>query len=98
MNIWELPLMPNRHRISVAWNSLKERLQGLDFSMPDRMYDRGRKDGGMYTATPDRVLRDMFACVDRKRYGAFLDIGCGKGYVLWQAKAYGFQRVGGGRI
>lgn len=88
-------LMPSRHRIEVVARSLREKLRGLDFTMPDRMYDRNRNDGGMYYASPEGILRELFACVDSRKFSRFIDIGCGKGYVLWQAQSYGFSQVGG---
>ena len=96
MNICELfPFIPNKHRIKTVLGSLHEKLRGLDFTMPDRMYDRNRRDGAMYYASPEGILREIFSLVDRETYSRFLDVGCGKGYVLWQAKLFGFNRVGG---
>lgn len=90
-----LRFFPNKHRIRQGLACWRERLQGLDFSMPDRMYDRGRNDGAMYLATPKDTLTEAFECVDIGKYPRILDIGCGKGYVLWQAKKYGFKKIGG---
>lgn len=89
-----MAVFPTRYRIYVALNSLKEKLTGLDFFMPDRMYDRKRNDGAMYVASPD-ILYDQLACVDVEKFPNFFDVGCGKGYVLWKTKKYGFQKVGG---
>lgn len=90
-----LPFLPNRHRVKVAMSCLRERLYGLDFSMPDRMYDRGRHDGAMYLASSDEMLRALLSRVDMTKFHSLLDIGCGKGYVLWQARQWGFSKVGG---
>ena len=90
-----IPFFPTRHRIKVALASLGEKLFGLDFSMPDRMYDRGRGDGAMYLASSDEMLEKLFSCVDMDKPHGFLDIGCGKGYVLWRARMWGFSKVGG---
>ena len=38
---------PSRRRIKLAWAALGERMRGLDFSLPDHMYDRGRNDAAM---------------------------------------------------
>lgn len=86
---------PTRHRIRVVLSSLRERLTGLDFTLPDRMYDRGRGDGAMYLASSDSMLAQLFSCVDREKFHRFLDVGCGKGYVLWQAAMHGFSVVSG---
>ncbi len=93
--IRKLRFFPTRYRIHVALNSIKEKLMGLDFSLPDRMYDRNRNDGAMYVASPDPILYGLLGCVDIKKYRNFFDVGYGKGYVLWKAKKYGFERVGG---
>lgn len=93
--IRKLRFFPTRYRIRVALNSIKEKFLGLDFSMPDRMYDRKRNDGAMYVASPDPILYGLLGCVDIKKYRNFFDVGCGKGYVLWKAKKYGFEKVGG---
>lgn len=90
-----LPFVPTAHRLRLAAAGLRERMRGLDFTMPDRMYDRGRNDGAMYYATPRGILRELFACVDRERFSRFIDVGCGKGFVLSEAKKYGFADVGG---
>ena len=93
--IQRLPFFPNKHRICRGLACLKESFLGLDFSMPDRMYDRKRNDGAMYVVTPKNTLKEAFDCVDLKKYPRIIDIGCGKGYVLWQAKKYGFAKIGG---
>ena len=33
-------IIPNKHRIRVVLDSFNEWLRGVDFTMPDRMYDR----------------------------------------------------------
>ena len=93
--IQKLPFFPNKHRIRQGLSCMKESLRGLDFTMPDRMYDRKRNDGAMYLATPESTLKEAFDCVDLEKFPRILDIGCGKGYVLWQAIKYGFAKVGG---
>lgn len=96
MNIWDLcPFLPNKHRVSVALHALTEKIRGLDFTMPDRMYNRHRNDGAMYYASSKNMLDQIFSLVDREKYSRFLDVGSGKGFVLAQAKQYGFSQVGG---
>lgn len=92
--ITSLPFIPNKHRVRLALSSAKERLLGLDFTLPDRMYDRNRKDGAMYYATPPSALKQLFETID-PAFDSFIDIGCGKGYVLYKAKKFGFAKVGG---
>lgn len=93
--IAQLPFIPNKHRVELAMASFKEKIRGLDFTMPDRMYDRNRNDGAMYYASPEKILKELFSCVDMNKFHSFIDIGCGKGYVLWEAKKFGFPKVGG---
>lgn len=95
MNMKNLPFVPNRYRVKLLLSAIKEKWMGLDFSMPDRMYDRRRNDGAMYVVSSYEMLQRLLYYVDTKKYRNFLDVGCGKGYVLWQAKQKGFARVGG---
>lgn len=96
MNVFDIiPFMPNKHRIETVWRSLREKIRGLDFTLPDRMQNRHRNDGAMYYASPEEILREIFSKVDLEKYSRFLDVGCGKGYVVWQAKRFGFSQVGG---
>ena len=88
-------LSPVKNRLRYLVSYLWERAHGLDFTLPDRMYDRGRNDGAMYYPTARAVLEDVFSSIDTVAYGRFLDVGCGKGYVLKAAAEYGFRRVGG---
>ncbi|HIT34200.1 MAG TPA: class I SAM-dependent methyltransferase [Candidatus Faecousia intestinigallinarum] len=90
-----LSFLPTKHRLQVVSASLLERLQGLDFTMPDRMYDRGRNDGAMYLASSRKMARQLFSLVDKTRFPNFLDVGCGKGFILWQAQEAGFSKVTG---
>lgn len=92
----EIPWYPTRHRIKLLMRCLKEKILGLDFSMPDRMYDRARNDGAMYLATEDKMLNQFFdLCTRWGHRESFLDVGSGKGYVLWKAAEAGFSKVGG---
>ena len=86
---------PNRRRVKLARAALGERMRGLDFSLPDHMYDRGRNDAAMYAASSVKALQELFSCIDTGTFDKILDIGCGKGFVLWQARVYGFSKVGG---
>lgn len=88
----QMPWFPTQHRIKLLLRCIKEKILGLDFSMPDRMYDRGREDGAMYLATEDEMLDKFFSFCEG---GNLLDVGSGKGYVLWRAAEAGFSKVGG---
>lgn len=92
----QMPWFPTRHRIKLLMRCIKEKILGLDFSMPDRMYDRGREDGAMYLATEDEMLDKFFSLCDSLGHSdGFLDVGSGKGYVLWRAEKACFSKVGG---
>lgn len=93
--IKQFPLFPTRHRLRMAWACVRERLHGLDFTMPDRMFDRGRGDGAMYQISSSWILRELLASVDPEAFPGLLDIGCGKGFVLHTALEAGFSKVGG---
>lgn len=82
-------------RLGLGLRCVGEWLQGLDFTLPDRMYDRGRGDGAMYYATPPGILEELLRYADPKRYPRFLDVGCGKGYVLRRAAEAGYEVVSG---
>lgn len=75
-----------------------ERIHGLDFTLRDRrllLQTDGKLHG--YAITPSSHLRDIFTCYRslQPSGGKFLDIGCGKGFVLWKAASYSFERICG---
>lgn len=90
----KIPFFPTRHRVCMALQILWERLKGVDFTTPDRMEDRHRHDGAMYYATPPKTIQ---ALLRQARGQAIIDIGCGKGMVLWQAskRTPAFSKVSG---
>lgn len=88
-------IIPNKHRIRVVLDSFHEWLRGLDFTMPDRMYDRKRNDGGMYLVSSEKIVSELMGMVDKRKYPGFLDVGCGKGFILWKAYQSGFKKIGG---
>ena len=84
-----------RHRLFYTVSHVLEKIRGVDFTLPDRMYDRKRNDGAMYYASPNHVLRSVLSEVNVRKYDCFLDVGCGKGSVLRTVSEYGFRRIGG---
>jgi len=64
-----------------------ERLQGLDFSMRDKS-TIAATGGAMYgySVTPQRHFEAILKELDFSHDRAFLDIGCGKGFMLKLAK------------
>lgn len=91
----KIPFFPTRHRIQMGLAVIREKTKGLDFSRPDRMYDRAKKGYNMYVISPDEILHNLLSCVDLKQFHSFIDVGCGKGYVMHKALEYGFTKVGG---
>lgn len=87
--------MSARRKIRMLLSCIKDFFNGVDFTIPDRMYDRERNDGAMYYATPNSMLKKIFSFIDHQKHLGFLDIGSGKGYVLAKAWEYGFNKVGG---
>ena len=67
-------IIPNKHRIRVVLDSFHEWLRGLDFTMPDRMYDRKRNDGGMYLVSSEKIVSELMGMVDKQKYPGFLDV------------------------
>ena len=76
----------------------QERLHGLDFTLRDRRLLR-QTDGKLhgYAITPSGHLKEIFTCYRslKPSGGSLLDIGCGKGFVLWKASSYSFDRICG---
>lgn len=73
-----------------------ERIRGLDYTMIYSTDEDNQKSNGSYTKTPIRVLKKIFEDIPFEE-GAknFIDIGCGKGYVVTIASKYRFERIGG---
>lgn len=85
----------------------KERIRGLDFTLRDRhlLYNSDNKLYG-YSITPGSHLKEVFETlfldqaanpneVPQNYRRNFIDVGCGKGYVLWQASKYQFNKICG---
>lgn len=69
--------------------------RGLDFARPlPGMYDR---DGYLrdYWPSEKKYVHKALAELDFHNKLNFLDVGCGKGYVLYLATAYPFERIAG---
>jgi len=72
----------------------KERIRGLDFSMRDKrllIATNGKMHG--YSIAPKGILNNIFKKLLIKNNDMFIDIGCGKGFVLWHATNYNFRKI-----
>ncbi len=79
-----------------AWTILSERLRGLDFTAFEEPPSAQEAWVYPYERSSPRLLLPMLRRVPRKDGDAFLDIGCGKGFVLafvWKSGL--FERVDG---
>lgn len=74
----------------------RERLFGLDFSMRDKSLLK-KTNGVMhgYSITPQGHIDEILGRLDYTKNTAFLDVGCGKGFVLKSAAQRPFQRCDG---
>jgi SAM-dependent methyltransferase len=74
-----------------------EKLRRLDFTMQD--YSVTQSEGPTqfsgYTVTPRSHLKEIFKALELSGKESFIDIGCGKGFVLSFASGYNFRKVTG---
>ena len=85
-----------RKNIRHAWTILSERLRGLDFTAFEEPPSCEAAWVYPYERSSPRLLLPMLRRTPRKEGDAFLDIGCGKGYVLALVGKSGlFERVDG---
>jgi SAM-dependent methyltransferase len=69
---------------------------GLDFHLRNKSLKT--KSGGKsqgYAITPESHLKEIFAALDITEKNSFIDIGCGKGYVLTKAARQPYRSVTG---
>ena len=70
-----------------------ERIRGLDFTMVYQCEES--ENNNNYSKSPKKILRQVFEDIDFDRPHGFLDMGCGKGYVMTVAASYPFEKIGG---
>lgn len=70
-----------------------EKAHGLDFTMVYQCDSNEHNNN--YSKSPKKVLQRMFKDIDFSEKHSFIDMGCGKGYVMVCAAEYPFERVGG---
>ena len=75
---------------------IAEKAKGLDFTMVYQC--EANEHNNNYSKSPQKVLRRIFDEIDFSEKHSFIDMGCGKGYVMTVASEYPFERIGGGRI
>lgn len=77
--------------IGMAFTIIFEKIRGLDYTM---LYVTSEK-GTAYTKTPKKILNRVFNDFSEKDNKSFIDVGCGKGFVVSQASKAGFKYAGG---
>lgn len=70
-----------------------ERFKGLDFTMVYQCEENEHNNN--YSKSPQKILEKIFREIDFSKPHSFLDLGCGKGYVMVNAAKYPFIHVGG---
>lgn len=70
-----------------------EKLRGLDFTMVYQCENNEHNNN--YSKSPKKVLKRIFEEIDFTEKHNFIDMGCGKGYVMAKAAEYPFEKVGG---
>lgn len=79
--------------IGEVFSLLHEKAKGLDFTMVYQCDSNEHNNN--YSKSPKKVLKRVFAEIDFSEQHGFLDMGCGKGYVMLCAAEYPFKRIGG---
>ena len=70
-----------------------EKLRGLDFTMVYQCENNEHNNN--YSKSPKKVLKRIFEEIDFTEKHNFIDMGCGKGYVMAKEAEYPFEKVGG---
>ena len=70
-----------------------ERIRGLDFTMVYQCDSNEHNNN--YSKSPKKVLSRIFENIDFSDSHSFMDMGCGKGYVMTLAAKHPFENVGG---
>jgi 16S rRNA G966 N2-methylase RsmD len=67
--------------------------RGLDFHRRDKSIMDDKNNG--YALTPESHLKKIFKILNISNENSFIDIGCGKGFVLTKAAKYQFGKIAG---
>lgn len=70
-----------------------EKVRGLDFTMVYQCDSNEHNNN--YSKSPKKALERIFQDIDFKDSHSFIDMGCGKGYVMTCATKYTFEKIGG---
>lgn len=70
-----------------------EKIRGLDFTMVYQC--ESNEHNNNYSKSPRKVLKEIMSEIDFSEKHGFMDMGCGKGYVMTVAAEYPFERIGG---
>ena len=73
-----------------------EKTRGLDFTMVYQC--EANEHNNNYSKSPKKVLKRIFDEIDFSEQHSFIDMGCGKGYVMTVASEYPFDKIGGGGV
>ena len=76
-----------------VFSLIYEKLRGLDFTMVYQCDSNEHNNN--YSKAPKKVLERIFKDIDFTDCHSFIDMGCGKGYVLTCATKYEFEKIGG---
>lgn len=85
-----------RRYFKELFSLIYEKIRGLDFTMVYQC--DGNEHNNNYSKSPKKVLKRVFDDIDFSKPHSFIDMGCGKGYVMVCASEYPFEKVGGGGI
>ena len=79
--------------IKEAFSLIGERVRDLDFTMVYQCDSNEHNNN--YSKSPKKVLDRIFDSIDYSVPHSFMDMGCGKGYVMTLAAKRPFENVGG---
>lgn len=82
-----------RRYIREFFSLIYEKVHRLDFTMVYQCDSNEHNNN--YSKSPKKVLQRVFEDIDFSEKHSFIDMGCGKGYVMAFASEYPFERVGG---
>lgn len=80
--------------IGMLFGLIGEKIKGVDYAMISNV-EVEIPEYGNYTMSPNKVMKKVFSEIDDASETGFIDIGCGKGYVVKKAAKKGFKIFGG---